>query len=397
MAIGVIKNLTQIGVKKEVTEGTFVPVAAATDFVAPLEDGFDLTPSKELVERTVLTSSLGNPTPRVGMKSVASTLPTELRASGTEGGTPDFDFLLEAALGSVRTIAAQVTTKAAGNTSSVLQIEDADIGDFTVGDFIIVLEAGSHATVFVESVDPSGGTANIGIAPTLSFTPSASVVVSKSRTYFPANSGHPTLSLSYFWGNTILEKAIGTRVTSLSVDGFTTGGVASLNFGLEGLDFDEVDGSSGFTPTFDSALPPIILNACLFQDDTQLEANEFTMSLENTVSFITDMCSSTGRISSRITDRAVTGTFNPYKDDTSVAQFTKFNLNTSYSLIISAYNPSAVAGEITLGSAFGIYLPNVISVEKVVADQEGVNIENISYQATRGDDGATDEIFIGLV
>ena len=134
MAIGIQKNTTQIGVKEEVTEGTFVPVAADTDFIQPLEDGFDMTPAKELVERTILTSSIGNPTPRVGTKSVAATLPVELRASGIEGGTPDFDLFLKGALGDVRTIAAQVTTKVAGNTSSVLQIEDADIGDFTVGD-----------------------------------------------------------------------------------------------------------------------------------------------------------------------------------------------------------------------------------------------------------------------
>jgi hypothetical protein len=397
MAIGVLKNTTIIGVEEEVTEGTYVAPSAATSYIQPLEDGFSLTPAKELVERTILTSSIGNPTPRVGTRTVEAALPVEFRGSGVEGGAPDFDLLLKGLLGNSRTIAAQVTSKAVAHTASQIEIEDADIGDFTVGDIIAVLEAGDHSVHAVESVDPSGGAANINIVPARSIAPSASVVISKSQTYFPANAGHPSLSLSYYWGNEIVEHAIGTKVTSMSLDSFTTGGVASFNFGLGGLNFDRIDGAAPHTPTFDAGIPPIILNACVFQNDTQLDINEFGLSVENTLGFLTSTCSANGRISSRVTERAITGTFNPYLDDTSVAQFTNFIDNTAYSLFISAYNPSAVTGEIDLGSVVGLYLPNCITTETPVADQEGVLTDAISFQATRGDSGGTDEIFIGMV
>jgi hypothetical protein len=300
-------------------------------------------------------------------------------------------------LGDVRSIAAQVTTKAAGHTVGNLPIEDADIGDFTVGDIIVVLEAGDNSVHAVEAVDTSGGAANIDIVPDRDSIPSASVVISKSRTYFPANSGHSALSLSYYWGNEIRQSAVGTKVTTMSVDGFSTGGVASFNFGLEGLSFDEIDGAAPFTPTFDSGLPPIILGACVYQNDTSLDVNEFTLSLENTLGFLTSTCSENGRINSRVTSRAVSGSINPYKDDTSVGQHTFFDDNTEYSLFAFAANPSSVAGEFELGSVVGIWLPKALTVEKIVADQEGILTDAISFQATRGEDGAMDEIFVGVV
>lgn len=389
MAIGIQKNTTIIGVEEEVTEGTYVAPSGVNSFVQPLEDGFDLTPAKELVERTILTSSVGNPTPRVGTKSVAATLPVEFRGSGTEGAAPDFDSFLKGALGDVRTVASQFTTDT-GHSSSVLNVT---AHPFTVGDVIVILESGSHHAAAIKA--QTAGT--ITISPAASFTPSDSVVIAKSRTYFPANTGHPALSLSYFWGNEIRQTAIGTKVTTLSLDGFSTGGIASWNFGLEGLTFDEIDGAAPFTPAFDSGLPPIILSACVSQNDTNLDVNEFTFSLENALGFLTSTCNANGRISSRVTGRAITGSLNPYKDDTTVTQHTFFNDNTEYSIFAFAANPSAVAGEFVLGSVVGIYMPKVLTVEKAVADQEGVLTDAINFQATRGESGNDDEIFIGVI
>lgn len=397
MATGIVKDNTLIGVKAEVTEGIFIEPAAATEFVQPLSDGFDLTPAKELIERDVLNNSIGKITPRVGQKSVTATLPIELKAEGTEGGTPQYSPLLLAGMGASRTISTQTTTKAS-NADDQLEIEDADIGKFTVGDIIVVLESGAHEVVAVKSVDSGAGVANIGIRPALTAgAPADNVVISKSSTFFTANTGHQSLSLSYYWANEIRESGSGTRVTSMAVENFTTGQIPNLNFSLEGLSFNEVDAAAPFTPVFDTALPPLALQACLFQDDTQLDINEFALTMENTLGFLTSTCSVNGRDSSRVTSRTISGTFNPYKDDTDVSQFTKFDANTGYSIFISAFNPSVVSGEIELGSAIGLFLPNCISTEKVVADQDGVLIENISFRATRGDAGSDEEMFLGFV
>jgi hypothetical protein len=398
MAYGVTKNTSVIGIMAEVTEGTYVVPAATTDYLQPLEDGFEMSPSKELLARTVLTSSVGGLTPRIGMKSVEATLPVEYRASGVEGDKPDFDLLLKGCLGNSRQITTNVTTKNSGNTGSVLQIGDSDIGSFTVGDIICVKESGGHHVCAVTAKSTGTGTATITITPAKSSGSfSNSVVLSKSTTYYPANSGHQALSLSYYLGNEIRQTAIGCKVKSLSIDNFQTGQIASFNFGLEGLSFDEIDGAAPHTPSFDTGLPPIILGATVYQDGVALDLNAFALSVTNTLGFITSTASANGKISSRVTKREVTGTINPYMDDTSVAQFTKFNAQTAFSLFIKAYNPSAVSGEITMGSIVGIYLPNCTITEKKVGDKDGILINELSFTADRGTSGANDEIFIGLI
>lgn len=395
MAIGILKANSVIGIAEEGTEGIYTAPPDALSFIQPLEDGFEMSPAKELVERGILDGSIGQATPRVGTKSVTGTLPVEFRASGLEGGVPDFDLLLQSCLGNRRQIAARVTTKA-GNGTSQLEIQDADIANFTKGDSIVILEAGDYSIHVITAVDPSAGTANITYLPARSVAPADNVEISKTTVYYPANSGHKPLSLSYYWGNEIRQSAIGCKIASLSIDSFQTGQVASFNFGFEGLTFDEVDGVAPFTPTYDSGLPPLILEACVFQDGVQIDLNEFTLSLENTLSFLTSTCSQNGRIKSRINSRSITGSINPYKDDTSVDQHTKFNANTPYSLFIRAYNPDDT-NVVSLGSVVTLWLPNCISVEKTVGDQDGTLIDNIAFQATRGDDGQSDEFFIGMI
>lgn len=398
MATGLTKNTSVIGIQQESTEGTYAAPAAATDFIAPLESGFELTPGKELVERKLITSTIGEITPRVGLQSVGVTLPVELRASGTEGGKTDFDLLLKGALGNSRQITSNVTTKSSGNTGTVLQIEDADISKFSVGDFIIVKESGAYAPNFITAKTSGTGTATITVAPgRASGNYPDSVVLSKSTTYYPANTGHIPLSMSFYWGNEIVEKAIGCKVTQMSVDNFQTGQLANFAFSLQGLSFDQANESAAFTPSFDDALPPLILRACIYQDGTAIDVNKFGLQLTNELKFITTTCSSSGKVSSRVTSRRIAGSVNPYKDDTSVAQFTKFSANTAYSLIVFAYNPSAVSGEISLGSAVGIYLPNCITTELKVGDQEGILTDEISFRATGGSAGTSNDIYVGFV
>lgn len=399
MATGIAKNASIVAVKAESTEGTYAAPGSASDgYIQVLNDGFEIVPAKELLEREVLTSSIGKVTPRTGLKSVTASLPVEVKGFGTEGTAPEYGALLEACLGAKHSITTTTTTKAAGNTQTVLQIEDADISKFAVGDIVIVKQTGEHRVHAVTARTTGAGTATITVLPgRASGSFANSVVVSKSTTYYPANASHPSISVSIWLANQILQKAMGCRPVSLGIENFTTGQLASFNFGLEGLTFDEIDDAADHTPTYGTALPPIILNACLYQDGVDVRINEFTLNVENELGFITSTCSSTGRDSSRMTSRSVTGSFNPYKDDTSVTNFTKFNNNTAFSLFISAHNPSAVAGEIEMGSAVGIYLPNCITTEHSIGDQDGILTDVETFTASRGTDGNTNEVYIGFV
>lgn len=398
MAIGLIKNLTVVGLAEESTEGTYVAPAASTDYIQPLADGFEIAPSRETLNRDILDSSIGMSTPRLGMKSVSSQLPVEFRASGTEGAATDFDLLLKGALGATRAISSTTTTKASGNTATVLQIEDADISKFNVGDIIVTKGTGAHHVCAVTAKTTGTGTATLTVSPAHPDGDHAdSVVISKSKMYYTANTGHPALSVSMYHGNTVVQKAIGCKVTSMSLDNFTTGQLASLSFALEGLDFSEVDGAAPHTPSFDSGLPPVILSACAFVDGTEIQINTFGLSLTNTLAFQTNTCNANGKASSRVVSREISGTINPYKDDTSVANYTNWVSGTEFALFIRAYIPSSTAGEITMGSVVGIYLPKCFTTELKVGDQEGILTDEITFKATRGTTGSTEEMYLGLI
>lgn len=371
-------------------ETTAANPASATDFIQVLQDGLELKPAKELVERTILTESIGKISPRASTKSVSGSLPIELRGQGSEGGVPQFDLAIRSALGNRTRLGARITT-GSGHTTSNLVIAAANF-QIKKGDMLVILEAGNHHVCFAQTVNAG----SVDIFPVAPFTPSNGVELAKTTTYKPANSNHPVYTASVYWGNEIKEQAIGNRSSALSIENFTTGKIVNQKYSFEGVNFDEVDGSAPFTPSYDSGLPPLALCASIYQDGVAIDVNEIGISVENTVGFLTSVTSCDGRISGRITERKVSGSMNPYKDDVSVANFTKFKNNTLFSLVAVLANESGVAGEYDLGSIVGIYLPNCLTTEKTVGDVEGVLTDALSFSANRGTAGTEDEIIIGF-
>lgn len=389
---------TVVAITEEVTEGTYVAPTAATQYVQPLEDFVGFTPTRDLVERNILRPNLAQITPRTGTKRAEASLATEFRASGTEGGVTDFDLLLQSAIGDV-TSNSQVTTKT-GNSSSVLQIEDADIGNFAVGDGFIILESGSHHHAVVTAVDTTASAANITYAPTASFTPTDNVVVSAYSAYRARSSGStaPSLSLTAYLGDGgVSQRITGMKCSSMSVDNFTTGSIASFNFGLNGLNLTENLESSPFTPSFDSGVPPLILSACIYQDGTQIDVNNFSVNVENELAERLTTCDANGLTALNLTRRTITGSLDPYKSDVDTDQFDNFDGNTEYSLIILAATPSATAGELSLGSAISIYLPNCITTEFTPQDLNNIIQDGMSFQATGGASGSDTDIVVSFV
>ena len=391
-----VKQNTKIAIEIEDTEGTYKAPTAASSYVQTLADGTEISPSKELLERNIFNGSLGKTQPRTGTRTVSGSIPVECRALSTAGGAPEYDALLRSALGGRRQATTTTTTKSSGNTSTVLQIEDADISKFNVGDIVLVKQSGEYHVSPITAKSTGTGTATITL---LVAHPGGnmdnSVVVEKFTTYTVANSGHPSLSVSKFVEDEVLEKAIGARVTSMALQNFSTGQIPTLTFGFEGLDFDRELATPVYTPSYDSALPPIILGAKLYMDGSAIDVNEVSFNLENTLGFATSIARENGRISGRAVSRTISGTFNPYKQDDSVANFTKFKNNTPFSLFAYAMVPTSTAGE--FGQIVAFYMPNCLITELGESDQDGLLQENISFSANRGAAGTTDEIFFATI
>lgn len=391
-----VKKNTAYAVKVEGTEGTYEAPASASDYVQVLADGAELNPSKELLERNIFTSSIGKTSPRVGMKQVSGTIPVEARAHSTEGAAPEYDALMRSALGSKRTISTTTTTKASGNTASVLQIEDADISKFNVGDIIMVKMDDAYHVSPISAVDDTASSANITLlVPHPSGDIDDSVVIAKSTTYIVADSGHPSLSISKYVEGAIREKAVGCKVTSMSLEGFATGQLPSFSFGFEGLDYAREVSAIPHTPSYDSALPPIVLDGRMYMDGSAIDINELTVELENTLAFKTSIAAENGRVASRPTERSITGSINPFKPDNSVANYTKYDANTAFSLFAYAKVPTSTAGE--FGQVIAIYMPNCVITEMSEADQDGLLQDAITFSANRGSTGSVSEIYIAVI
>lgn len=395
MSIAVKKN-TAYGVEIEVTEGTPVAPSSASKFVQVLTDGSEVKGSKELLDRNIFTSSIGKTSPRVGQTDAGATLATEARASSTEGSAPEINPLMMSAMGNKRTISTTTTTKASGNTATVLQIEDADISKFTVGDIVMTKGSGAFHVSPIASKTSGAGTATITLlAPHPSGDHADSVVVSKSTTYIPADSGHASLTISKYIEGTVLEQVRGAKVTSLSLENFSTGQLPSLKFELGALGLSKSVSAIPYTPSYDSSLPPIVLDARLYMDATAIDVNEISFQLDNALGFETSIAATNGRVASRATERSIKGSFNPYKQDNSVANWTKFEANTAFSLFAYAKVPTATPGE--FGQVVAVYMPNCIITEVAEADADGLLQENISFSANRGTTGAIPEIYIAFI
>jgi hypothetical protein len=391
-----IKKNTKVAIMTEVTEGTWLTPASGTDFISPLSDGLELNPAKELLERGNINSSIGKTKPRSGMRSVSASISVEAKSHGTAGSAPQYGPLVKAAMGNSRQNTTVVTTKASGNTATVLQIEDADITKFAVGDSILVKQAGAYHVSPITSKSTGTGTATVTM---LVAHPSGdctdSVTVEKFTTYFTANSGHPSISISKYTEDAKLETAAGCKVASMALNNFTTGQLADFSFSLEGLSWDQSLAAPGYTASYDAALPPIVLSAVVYQDGVAVPINECTFSLENTLAFKTSTASANGKISSRVTARTVTGSINPYKASDSIAQFTKFKNDTSFSVFGYMAVPTSTAGEFEDVVAF--YMPDCMITEYKESDQDGLLQESLSFSSNRGSAGTTEELYITTI
>lgn len=383
-----IKKNTKLAIEEESTQGTYVTPSSGSSFVQAKSDGLEMTGAKELLERELLGMGLSRATPRTGLKSATGTIPVEMKAGSTEGDKPEYGLLIKSLLGSVSESTSS-TTKT-GNTDSRLEIEDADISKYQVGDVVVVKESGAYHTSPITAVDDSAGAAYIDLLVSADSSFSDNVEVAAYCTYKGADSGHTPLSITKYVEDARKEWTVGAIATSLAVNNFTTGQLADLQIGFEGLDFDEKLEAPAYTPAYDTSETPVILDACIWLDGQMIEVNEFTLSVENTLAFIQDTCN--GKKASRVSARTVSGSINPYKQDDSISNFNKFKNNTEFSLFVTAHTPTGVDGE--YHEAVSFYLPKCIITERGEADADGALQESLTFQA--GGDGTNSDIYISM-
>lgn len=378
-----IKNNTKYFVKKETTEGVYAAPASGSEVIQVMEDGSEMNLTIEQLEQKVLGQGLAAKANRNGMHSVSGSLNSYLRASQTEGSVPEIDVLLESLFGSKR--ASSEITSGSGHTTSVINVSST--ANLKVGDIVVIKEAGGHHSSPIKAVVEN---TYIELLVPMDAAPADSVKIAAFTTYVPANSGHQSFSVSKYIEDAIVERGIGCKATTLSVENFTANQIANFNCGFEGLDMESEVEAPAYTPVFQTSESPIIVKSCIFQDGNKIEINEFSLSIENTLSFLTNTC--VGRSGSRVTARSVTGSINPFKQNDSVSDFDKFNAGETFSLFVQTKNPTAVEGEFKEWVNF--YLPKCKITEMAESDLDGVLQNNLSFQAVSSD--GSPEVFLSF-
>lgn len=391
------KRNTVVSVEVEAVEGTYVPAQSAESYVKTLADGIELNPTKEILSRDIMTGSIGEATPRSGIKAGAGTISVEMCAGDTPNGqAPEYDALMRSALGLRRQtpeVVIDSTDSGQSHTVSRIYLSDSDASTYEVGDTITIRDAVGYHTSPILEVSSVAGDVYIELLIPMAAPTSDSTVIGATTTYVTAETGHPSLSITKYFQGVRSEYLTGAKVSSLSLENWTTGQLASFSFGFDGVAFGCETTGNPFTPDYQECLPPIMLSACVYQDGTNVELNDFTFSVENTISPITATCSPTGNIGFRTNKRVVTGSMNPYKSDTDCENFHRFTCDTEFSLFATASNYEC--GDTTqYTGTVSFYIPKAVVTELSEADADGNLQDEISFQASRGQDSKSEEIYI---
>ena len=401
MANEIQLNNSITSLKTEVTEGTAIAPSAVGDYFQAKDDSVEITGGPELLERNIETSSLSMSTPQVGMKSGAANFATELIGSGTEGAAPDYAVAVLSLLGTSTTIASNNTSRGTSvNTQTKVAIETADIGDYAVGDMVVIKESGEHRVHAITVVDTTGSAEFITLSPGKSSGVfSDGVVVSKSINYKTSDTAASSYTFNRYAGDAVREQVAGCRTTSMSLDNFTTGQIGSLTFAAQGMSrVNTASSAAPNTPSFTTALPAVFLGAKLFNGATEVLVNEISLSVEQPVAQLKATGNSNGVSSQHLAQkRKVTGSFPLYTDSTDVSEFTDHDAGTTFSIVMYAGVPSTTAGELTFGSIIAFYMPTCIRTNVTRGSLDGIGTEVIEFQSTGGVNGTSSELTMSFI
>lgn len=373
----ITKDFTLVAVKEETTEGTFAEPANG-DYFETLEDGATVTKTRETKERNILTGDRMRQDLRLSTRDAELEVPVEMKAGSAEGLAPKYQPFFHS-FGFKNRGLANTVTSGEDHTTTKLYISNSDLSKFKKNDIILVKQAGAyHTTPIADILSDGGGDYLVPLVPFAS-APSDNVIIAKSQCLALDKTQNKTLSFKRVMeGNRVVDNISGNRTSSIELQNWSTGEYASWLFKTMGLDYTEkVEASAlSISPTYDNSNPPLILSACIYKNGVKITANEFTLTMEQTVSMKTSTCAENGKVSSRATGKYnITGSINPYKEQDSLP----WTLDESeFSVFVRAYNPTGVDGEYK--EVCAVFLPLCKATEIEQADVEGLMADQVTFK-----------------
>ena len=221
-----------LAVKVETTEGTPISPTASTDYVA-LQDDFSMSPGFDVLTNAELKANLGPAKTVLGLENPAASFSHYLRHSGTEAQAPNYGEILKAAFGNEEVAATEYNTVASSTTTTV-KVDSGEGATFRRGEALLVQHSAN--TYEIRAID-SISTDDLSVSFALDNAPGTGVDLGQAVTYYPAQSGHQTMSLWHYLGNQgAIQMMAGSRVISTAIT-FPAGDFINATYGFEGTSF----------------------------------------------------------------------------------------------------------------------------------------------------------------
>ena len=272
---------TVLAVVEETTKNTPVAPSAATDYTA-LQDGFEFEPAFESLENSELQASIGMSAPILGVESPTCSFSHYFRASGTAGQAPDYNLLLESALGQETIAAAEYNTVASStagdsSTRAVIKVDSAEGATFERGEALLIQDGTNGYSIRnVHSISSD----DLSLGFNLAAAPASGVNLGQAVLYKPvsSDSSYPPLSIWGYRGNGgAIELISGARVSEMSAT-FDAGALINADFSLQGLEYYfnpiQITSSNKYIDlTDDGGTVEIVLTEDTYKDPNELAAH----------------------------------------------------------------------------------------------------------------------------
>ena len=227
----IVKRNTVVAAMTESTENTLIEPSANTDYL-PVRPDFEVQIGYENLVNEELRSSIGPAKSVQGFEVTSATIPLYLKPSGTTAEGPDAARILKAAFGNEENAAAEYDTVSSSAVDTV-KVDSGEGASFRRGEALLVQHNDGNAY----EIRPIKSISTDDLTPLfdLDNAPASGVSLGRATTYYPAQTGHDSLSLWMYLGNGGNIKAIsGARPTSLAI-GLTAGQPITMDVSLEGL------------------------------------------------------------------------------------------------------------------------------------------------------------------
>jgi hypothetical protein len=377
---------TILAVAPEVTEGTYVaPTASQAIQVVELPT---FTPEIEVIERNLIKGSIGRLPSLKGMEGGSLEFSIEARAAGATAGVadqPEAHDILRSAFGTFTQ--GTNSTTVGGSTDTLIEIDTGEGANWEAGDILLI----DGEVRFVRSVSGDQLTLNRALD---KGAPAGSEDVKAGWTYKPATENHVPLSFTGYMGDWE-QRMIGARCASFGFSDFSTGQIPKLNFTFEILSHASVAGTLLANPVYEDQVPPVALSGNVFKDTTEFCINNLGLDMAQTIAYQTCLTSASGKDKAFVTDRVVTGTFDPLLDDTNVQPYTDWVANTDFEVEAVLSIPDS-SGDFVLGTCVGVWMPQLNYTGLGFNDQDGVIANELPFSAHEGSTG-NDEIYLGFI